>query len=486
MPIDVASWLDSLEIEYSHEALEGGGETWHLLPCPSCGKNAGGKDSSIFREADGRLGWHCFHDTCPAAVKVREAELAGQRLSGWAALCGVLGRPSSEFVTSDRGPYPGGPGASTTRASRPADERPFDFKSISWDELRLKEIHLRWLVPRAFVVGQPILFGGASKTLKTSIAVDLLVAVTGGGQWLGVFDPPPETGPAFFVSGESGEYTLRETISRVCAARGIHEQGLPLTISTRIPRLGVASHVEATRRELLRLGAKVFVLDPAYLAMLGDDSGEPNLFRIGSILREFGEVAEETGATMVLLHHFRKATRTSGTTFTRPTLEEFSFSGFGEWARQWVLLKRRNAFKQGSGIHELYCEVAGSVGQSSAWALTIDEGQALDVLAEGRQWEVIAEPYDELEHGTPGKPSSRGIDDNQLLEIVQRLGVAAGGVTAKAVAEVLELKSDGNIRKRLNELKKKGRLEMRVEDKANVYTMAPVMFAEVGDAGLDW
>ena len=447
MGIQISEWLDSLGRDYRHETRRDGADVWHLHPCPCCGQNEAGKDSSLFRAPDGKLGYHCFHATCPATVRVAEAGAIGRRLTGWQVLVETIGYPGREFVDlSDKAGLPAG--GRPRRETR--DDPPFSFGEMLWKDLDDADITLEWLVPSAIVKGQPVIVGGGSKTLKTTLVIDLLVSLTGGGRWMGVFDRPAELVPAFFVSGESGKYVLRETIRRVSKAKGIPIRESRLWVSDQLPKLAIASHVDETRRAIERTGARVFVLDPAYLALLaGDDSGgDTNLFKIGGILRDFSACAAETGATMVLIHHFRKAVRSPAGRFTPPTLEEFSFSGFGEFARQWMLLKRRSPFLEGSGRHELFASISGSAGQSSSWVLDIDEGRPADPLDQvhGRIWRVEAERYDPRVHAIGG---GRGLRE----EVIGYIRAAGRPV---ANPELYGLGDEGAIRRLTATLAREG------------------------------
>jgi hypothetical protein len=76
----------------------------------------------------------------------------------------------------------------------------------------------QWLVEGVVVAGEPCIFGGSKKTMKTSLLVDLAVSLGTGTKFLGEFDAPRRCRIGF-ISGESGEATLQETLKRVLEAR---------------------------------------------------------------------------------------------------------------------------------------------------------------------------------------------------------------------------------------------------------------------------
>jgi hypothetical protein len=101
---------------------------------------------------------------------------------------------------------------------------------------------------------------------------------------------------------------------------------------------------------------EVLIIDPAYLCLeLGDQAG--NLFSVGKNFNKISEVGRETGCTIIIIHHNRKATRESP--FTSPELESIAWSGFQEWARKWILLRRREEY---AGTDRLWLSVGGSAG----------------------------------------------------------------------------------------------------------------------------
>ena len=138
-------------------------------------------------------------------------------------------------------------------------------------------------------------------------------------------------------------------------------------------------------------GLKVAILDPLYLALLSPEtaSGASNLFLMGSMLQGLTKLGQDTGCTVVLLHHFRKGGQPDE---DNPAgLEELAQVGVAEWARQWLLLQRRSPY-QADGVHHLWLRCGGSAGHSSLWGVTIDEGIIDPETFEGRKWEVSVSP----------------------------------------------------------------------------------------------
>ena len=92
---------------------------------------------------------------------------------------------------------------------------------------------------------------------------------------------------------------------------------------------------------------------------------------MGAALQPLTKLAQETGATLIVLHHFRKGGQPNE---DEPAgLEELTMSGASEWARQWILLQRRAAY-QSDGRHLLWMRAGGSMGHGSLWGVTLDEG----------------------------------------------------------------------------------------------------------------
>ena len=88
----------------------------------------------------------------------------------------------------------------------------------------------------------------------------------------------------------------------------------------------------------------------------------------------------------MLCHHTKKGIADP---YQPPELEGIAWSGFQEWARQWLLIGRRERYEPGTGKHELWLSAGGSAGHSSLWALNILEGAFSGNSPRGWQVDVM-------------------------------------------------------------------------------------------------
>ena len=240
-----------------------------------------------------------------------------------------------------------------------------------------------YLIPGVYVPKQPCLVGGPRKGMKTSILIALAIALAACLRFLGHF---VVTRPVkvIILSGESGMATLQETARRIAKSMGLLLSEIEnLFWSDFLPRLDDAQHLDALERMIEETGCEVLIVDPAYLCLPGGDAG--NIFIQGSLLRNINEICQRHGVGLVLAHHFRKRAKAkSAADFDPPELDDLSWSGFAEFARQWILLGRRESYEPGSGEHRLWMSVGGSAGHSALWGVDISEG----VSGEPRHWNV--------------------------------------------------------------------------------------------------
>jgi hypothetical protein len=98
-------------------------------------------------------------------------------------------------------------------------------------------------------------------------------------------------------------------------------------------------------RFIKKTGAEIIAIDPTYLAMGGSEAG--NLMLQGERLARVNEVCHRNNAGLILAHHNTKTLERQGK-HRPPELDSLAWSGYAEWARQWILLGRREDFVPGT------------------------------------------------------------------------------------------------------------------------------------------
>ena len=267
---------------------------------------------------------------------------------------------------------------------------------------------LKWLVKQILVEGQPAIMGGAKKTLKTSLLIALAIAMASGRHFLGRFAVPRALRVGL-ISGEAGAATIKETFLRVCRAMIIDEpEELGICWGFRLPQLSVRQQLDALSELIKENELEVVILDPLYLCLLagGTDLQASNLYHIGPLLADVSRACLDAGATPILAHHTRMDKSAS---YAQPELGDLTFAGVQEFARQWLLVGRRERYEPGSGEHKLWLNVGGSAGFSGCWALDLEEGVVSDDFT-GRRWKVaVRSATDERQQ----KEKERGAEKQQ-------------------------------------------------------------------------
>ena len=298
-----------------------------------------------------------------------------------------------------------------TVEDEPDDEKPgrkpFTLDVLDSATFLANEYTLSWLVRGVLVKGQPCVIGGPKKTLKTSLLIDLAVSLATATKFLGKFtvDQPVRVG---FFSGESGPATIKDTVLRVCASKGADPADLGhVTWGFKLPQLSHQEHLDELARVIHERQLEVVMVDPLYLCLLAGSPGRrldpANLFDMGPLLMNVTEACLSEGATPAFSHHFKKNRESP---YDTPELEDLAFAGIQEFARQWLLVGRREKYEPGSGLHRLWFTVGGSAGHSGDWAIDVDEG-VMDDDFHGR-------------HRRPVRPARLG-DDLRALRSRNRL-----------------------------------------------------------------
>lgn len=265
-----------------------------------------------------------------------------------------------------------------------------DFQPMTLAKLMARDVEVEYLIDNLIAARQPILLAGPVKSLKTSILLDLCLALTTGGCFLGYFRVLRPIGVAV-LTGESGLPTVKDTFIRISRATGIDPAEVKrLIISDRIPHLSNPAHLDAIRKLILDYELELLAIDPAYLALDGTDAA--NVMVFGQQLRAVSELCQEMGVAPLLCHHTRKG---SGIDRQPLQLTDAAWAGFAEHCHQWLLVNHREKYDQNSSTHKLWLSGGGSAGHGGLWAVDVHQGHVGDVG--GRVWDVSVTSPDEAQ-----------------------------------------------------------------------------------------
>ena len=312
------------------------------------------------------------------------------------------------------------------------------FSPITAAELDDGDFELTYLVDGVIAEGQPLIIAGQFKTLKTSIVFDLGVSLASAhrfpndsSNFLGRFSV--QSRKVMVLTAESGMATVQETCRRICKQKGFHlrDLGDRIIFDDRVPSLANQEHTDELLELLKEREIDVLIADPAYLMIDGENAG--NLFSMGTQLRSFAELAKSAGATPVLLHHAKKTTL-NATEYQPLELADLAWAGFAEFARQWLLLSRRERYEEGTGNHRLWMSVGGSAGHNGCWGLDIAEGHPEDIG--GRRWEITVSEAKQAKESAAER-SEKAKEDQKIRTIEKNaqklrdafIGVGRNGIT---------------------------------------------------------
>jgi len=256
------------------------------------------------------------------------------------------------------------------------------FTWLSAEDMAAGEYDQQYLVPGILAAGVPGIVAGAFKALKTSITLSLHLSLSNGMPFLGKFDVAGHVNTAF-MSGESGLSALKNAAERISRSMGGELKNVRnFWLTSDLPKLDSPSDIAALERWITEREIRLLSIDPAYLCCnVADDAH--NLFAMAQFLKPVGELCQRTGCTILLLHHCKRG----GAIGEPAELADIAWSGWAEFAAQWLLLSRRSKFDPDTGRHELWLNAGGRAGHAGIWAVDVHEGREGDI--DGRRWEPV-------------------------------------------------------------------------------------------------
>ncbi len=331
---------------------------------------------------------------------------------------------------------------------------------------------------------------GAFKTLKTSLAADLLISLASGTAFLGRF-PVSQSGRVLFLSGEAGLPATKSLAGRICAERGLSLDALEnFVCSPDVPNLSDPFDAMAFTELVEREKPICVVIDPSFLALgggrggrggaRGGNSGKKSrsLFETGRLLRPLVELCESTGCAILIVHHSPRSRRAGEPAM----LDDLAGSGVAEFSDQWLLVSRRQPFdvgtgQDGTGHHELWLTTGSGAGEQGLWELDVDEPAleqgAVPTQAGSRRWKTAVRPATSPQLQTDTQFVADREDRNlrrralaferQSQRTLELLAAYPDGRTARFIRDTLGMSGD-RINRLLDRLIEKG-VVVRTEDR---------------------
>jgi AAA domain len=160
-----------------------------------------------------------------------------------------------------------------------------------------------WLVESLWSAGAVGIIGGAPKSCKTWLALELAVAVASGRPCLGRF-PVPAAGPALIFAAEDAPHHIKRRLQSLARARQLDFNSLDVRLIVEDAlRLDRAEDLRRLHLTLAKHRPKLLVLDPYVRLQRADENDARQVSTILSALRELSRAFQ---AAVALVHHARK------------------------------------------------------------------------------------------------------------------------------------------------------------------------------------
>lgn len=304
-------------------------------------------------------------------------------------------------------------------------QKPYTL-NVEWGNMLLeKEIKHEWLIKGVVVKNEPMVIGGPTKCLKTSMVLDMACSIATGVPFLGQFDVPKKK-KIVVISGESGERTIQQFLRTWLKAKDLPDESLAnLGLFFRLPKLDDPIQVDCLINDLRKIDCDTVVIDPLYRSLrAGNDAS--NVYAMGEKLDGIAHELHSAGISVILVHHFRK----TGKNFDdAPELEDLSQAGIAEFARQFLFVKRREAYKH-DGDHKIWMTWGGSAGHQGLRICQAKTG----TFEKGAEWSTDLYTVGQWKERQDGERVERERTESRNVKAELKRYIGDNGGTNKTAA----------------------------------------------------
>ena len=160
---------------------------------------------------------------------------------------------------------------------------------------------INWLVPDRLIAGGLNLLAGEVASGKTFLSLDLALGVSTRGETWGGLSVP--TGPALYYCLDSSPTTIGHRLRSLCNGYAI-EPPDNLHFDFDLHDLSDPQEIEALRKRIEEERYSLVIIDVMARYLPGMD--ENTVASIGPVFTSLRKLTSETGATLLLIHHFNK------------------------------------------------------------------------------------------------------------------------------------------------------------------------------------
>ncbi len=181
-------------------------------------------------------------------------------------------------------------------------EPPTPYRTLPAAQLADPTVPLRWLLTDLFLVGAAGILGGAPKTGKSFLALDLAVAVASGQPALGRF-AVPAPGPVLLLAAEDPPAVVVQRLAALATAREHPLATLPIEVIVEAG-LRLPEGLDRLTATVVQQQARLLILDPLIRVHRADENSAAEM---AAVLDGVRALARATDCAVLLVHHTRKA-----------------------------------------------------------------------------------------------------------------------------------------------------------------------------------
>ncbi|MBN1444376.1 MAG: AAA family ATPase, partial [Planctomycetes bacterium] len=184
-----------------------------------------------------------------------------------------------------------------------SDPEPEELHALYARDLEREDPHEHWLIKDLWARRAVGVIGGAAKSFKSYLALDLAFSVASATPALGRF-PVEDPGLALVYLAEDSLPHVRSRIEALCRHRAIDIHDLELVVITEPTlQLDTRSDQDRLRSTIARLQPRILLLDPLVRLHSGDENDSRDVSRLLGFFRDL----ERTFAlALALVHHVSK------------------------------------------------------------------------------------------------------------------------------------------------------------------------------------